>query len=43
MRELYGVQNAMKAQHATFVALGTYTPDAHAFPRRADWCDTDRR
>jgi restriction system protein len=31
VRELYGVQHSMHAAHATFVALGRYTPDAEAF------------
>jgi restriction system protein len=31
VRELYGVQQAMHAHHAMFVALGRYTADARAF------------
>jgi restriction system protein len=31
VRELYGVQRAMQAEHSMFVAVGTYTPDAAAF------------
>jgi restriction system protein len=31
VRELYGIQHAMNAQHAMFVVLGRYTADAQAF------------
>ena len=31
VRELYGVQHAMHADHAMFVVLGRYTADAQAF------------
>ncbi len=31
VRELYGVQRAMQAQHSVFVAMGSYTADATQF------------
>ena len=34
VRELYGVQESMRARHAMFVSLGRYTADAEGFAAR---------